>query len=127
MRFFLTYALLVGAPLLVLLGVLNAGARLQAPPSVGGEWSLDVAATRSSVPPLTVVQSGRVLELRWGAAKGLGRLRAGERVEGSLAGGWTLVATRGADARLVGTLTRGAERVEFAALRAPKAATGGGH
>lgn len=124
MRFFLTYALLVGAPLLVLLGVLNAGARLHAPPSVGGEWALD--------PPLTVVQSGRVLELRWGATKGLGHLvtegqGGDDRVEGTLAGGWSLAARRTPDGKLVGALTRGAERVEFAALRAQRATTGGGH
>lgn len=62
MRAVLLYALLVGGPVLGLLGILEAGERLVPPRSVGGSWSVElprggarcVAATERMV----VAQSG---------------------------------------------------------------------
>jgi hypothetical protein len=59
------YILLVGVPLVGLLGILEAGRSIAAPMSVGGDWVLDVdpAACPSGVarlrqPVLSIVQSG---------------------------------------------------------------------
>jgi len=73
--FLLFYALLVGLPLLGLVGILAAGRSLGAPVSVGGAWDLQVdlsvaqaqscAAWLGSARPLTlnITQSGRYLTL----------------------------------------------------------------
>jgi hypothetical protein len=117
MRFALVYALMVGVPLAALALVLEVGAGTPAPLALGGTWDLAVGDR----PPLEVVQSGPVLELRWGEVSGRGRL-TGAEVEGRL-GDWTLRARRTADARLAGTLTRGEASpvVSFVATRARKA------
>ena len=41
MRSALLYLVLVGGPLLVLLGILQAGAAIVPPPSIGGTWSIE--------------------------------------------------------------------------------------
>ena len=101
MRFALVFAAMVGVPLAVLALVMTVGGGLRAPHSVGGTWELAV----EDRPPLEVVQSGPVLELRWGDVSGRGHL-VGADLDGRL-GGWTLRARRTDDARLVGTLTQG--------------------
>lgn len=125
MRFALVYALMVGVPLLVLGLVLKVGGGIEAPLAVGGTWDLEVErnwdAPEVRQPALEVVQSGPVLELRWGDVSGLGHLD-GAAVDGRL-GEWTLRARRTEDARLVGTLARAdaAPVISFVATRAKKA------
>lgn len=124
MRFAFVYALMVGLPLLVLGLVLKLGAGLRPPVSVGGTWELAL----DDRPPVVVVQSGPLLELRWGEATGRGHLD-GHEVDGRL-GEWTLRARRTEDARLVGTLTRGdtSPVLSFVATRARRArGPGEGH
>lgn len=120
MRFAWLYALMVGGPLLALALVLRVGERLDAPASVGGTWSLDTE------PPLEVVQSGPLLELRRGDDRGRGRLE-GDAVEGRL-GAWTLRARREGPDRLTGSFSAGtAPLTTFVAVRRqrPRGAPGG--
>jgi hypothetical protein len=64
MRSLLLYLLLVGIPAAGVAGILRAGAGLEAPASVGGQWTLDVAPSaadpRCEPAPgtLTISQSG---------------------------------------------------------------------
>lgn len=84
-NFLIAYVLLVGLPLLGLIGVLKAGRRLTAPISVDGTWKLDttagyllsgpcgkpLASLQSST--MTISQSGTSLVLALGeASKALG-------------------------------------------------------
>jgi hypothetical protein len=75
MRSMLLYLVLVGAPLLGLLGILQAGERIVPPRSVGGVWELDAESARRLAAPclslafkkepaeLVVSQSGTHLRL----------------------------------------------------------------
>jgi hypothetical protein len=75
MKSVLLYLVLVGTPLLGLLGIIEAGERLTPPQSVGGDWQLADESARALAgwcaagpvarPPttLTVSQSGTYLEL----------------------------------------------------------------
>lgn len=105
MRFVLIYALTVGAPLVALLLVLRAGERLDAPASFGGVWRLEGAGVPAEAARLELVQSGRVVELRLGHARGRGHLRDDEGLVGA-AGAWVVRARRVADGRLEGDLAR---------------------
>jgi hypothetical protein len=79
------YPLLVGVPALGVAGVLRAGARLQAPPAIGGAWSVEAAArpadtacaSRYAPAELRVSQSGVHLTLTWGKATLRGRIADG--------------------------------------------------
>ncbi len=55
----LTYVVLVGLPLLGLLGVLRAGRKLTAPVAVGGAWNLEADFTPLSGTPCGALLSGR--------------------------------------------------------------------
>ena len=60
------YLLLVGAPLLGLLGILRAGERIVPPHHVGGEWRLDpafAAALRAACPDLAFPAAGPALDV----------------------------------------------------------------
>jgi hypothetical protein len=47
----------VGLPLLGLLGILDAGRAIQAPPSIGGEWTLEVdPAAHCASPPGSILR-----------------------------------------------------------------------
>jgi hypothetical protein len=71
------YPVLVGVPALGVLAVLRVGARLEAPPSVGGAWSVEAAAravdpacaARLAPAALRVTQSGTHLSLAWGGPR----------------------------------------------------------
>lgn len=74
MRILPLYLLLVGTPLLGLIGLLRVGERLEAPPSVAGTWNVDSAFTRAvergcfpsafaEATTLEVTQSGRFIRL----------------------------------------------------------------
>lgn len=118
MRFIITYSILVGAPLVALFLILELGGSIRPPTGIGGSWQLSPGSPQDR-PSLEVVQSGPVLELRWGDARGRGRL-SGRQVEGRV-GAWTLLATASDEAKeLTGTLTRGdpADVVSFVATRA---------
>ena len=55
------YILMVGAPVLGLLGILEAGRTIAAPPSIGGEWTLqfDAGPQCAGIPAsLNISQSG---------------------------------------------------------------------
>jgi hypothetical protein len=62
----ITYLLMVGVPILGLLGILEAGRRITAPPAIGGDWrvAFDPAANCASgiaglgQPALSISQSG---------------------------------------------------------------------
>jgi hypothetical protein len=75
MRSLLLYFGLVGAPLLLLLGILRSGEGLRAPRSIGGEWQLAAPVSGpishclsgiDSARTLVVAQSGRWAELSLG-------------------------------------------------------------
>lgn len=58
------YVLLVGAPLLGLLGILRAGERIVPPHHVGGEWAIDpafAAALRAACPDVAFPAAGPAL------------------------------------------------------------------
>jgi len=61
------YIVLVGIPVVLLIGVLRMGERIPPPPYVGGIWRLEMDAVGedSCAPPgvVEVIQSGTVLEL----------------------------------------------------------------
>jgi hypothetical protein len=60
------YVLLVGAPLLGLLGILRAGERIVPPHHVGGEWELDpafAAALRAACPDVVFPAAGPALDV----------------------------------------------------------------
>ncbi len=64
MKTVLIYLLLVGAPLLGLLGILRAGERIVPPRHVGGEWVLEpafAAALRAACPDLGFPAAGPAL------------------------------------------------------------------
>src|SRR5690606_1110238 len=70
MRPALLYLVLVGLPLLGVLGILRAGSGLAAPPSFGGAWALAPASYPDGCTPpaeLRVAQSGRRAEVALGA------------------------------------------------------------
>jgi len=64
-RFVLIYLGLVGAPILMLMAVLNYGHRLTAPPSVEGTWTLitepNLNAPASCTPLASIAQSSTVV------------------------------------------------------------------
>lgn len=51
MRSVLLYIVLVGLPVLGVLGILRVGSRLAAPPHLGGVWSAGLGPTAQLVPP----------------------------------------------------------------------------
>ena len=62
----MAYALLVGLPVLGLLGILEAGRSIAAPPAIGGEWTVEFTAAPQCAtssanlrqPALSISQSG---------------------------------------------------------------------
>jgi hypothetical protein len=50
MKTVLQYAVLVGASIIVILGILHVGRNLKAPASVGGRWTLQVTKSQDSDP-----------------------------------------------------------------------------
>jgi hypothetical protein len=70
-KLLISYVLMTVIPLLGVLGLLQAGSRLQAPPAIGGEWALEItnapaceaALTWQQPPAFSVSQSGRILHL----------------------------------------------------------------
>lgn len=71
----LGYVLLVGIPLLILIGVLQAGAGLTAPPAVSGKWVLEPAAAACGEilgrgrATLNITQSGPALVMTFEDAR----------------------------------------------------------
>ncbi len=66
MKTILIYVLLVGAPLLGLLGILRAGERIVPPRHVGGGWAVEptfAAALRAACPDLVFPAAGPVLDV----------------------------------------------------------------
>lgn len=66
MKTILIYVLLVGAPLLGLLGILRAGERIVPPRHVGGEWAAGpalAAALRAACPDLVFPAAGPTLDV----------------------------------------------------------------
>jgi hypothetical protein len=66
MKTAMIYVLLVGAPLLGLLGILRAGERIVPPRHVGGEWVLEpgfAAAVRAACPGLVFPAAGPSLDV----------------------------------------------------------------
>lgn len=66
MKTVLIYVVLVGAPLLGLLGILRAGERIVPPHHLGGEWVLDpafAAAARAACPELVFPAAGPALDV----------------------------------------------------------------
>lgn len=90
-KLLISYVLMTVIPLLGVLGLLQAGSRLQAPPAIGGEWALEIttspacegALTWLQPPTLSVSQSGRILHITLNDASHTmltGRLDEGYRV-----------------------------------------------
>lgn len=116
MKTVLIYVLLVGAPLLGLLGILRAGERIGPPRHVGGEWALEpafAAALRAACadlvfpaagPRLDVSQSGTraVLTLNDTAATALDARLDGESLAAATKEGSAACGGRGL--RLAATL-----------------------
>lgn len=77
MRFISLYLVLVGTPLLGLLGILRVGETLEVPVSVGGTWAVEQATVQriqrscaslelpTENPTMTVSQSGRYVRVRF--------------------------------------------------------------
>ena len=66
MKTLLIYLLLVGAPLLGLLGILRAGERIVPPRHVGGAWAVEpafAAALRAACPDLVFPAAGPTLDV----------------------------------------------------------------
>lgn len=75
MKTVLLYLLLVGVPVLLVLGILELGRDLTAPIAVGGVWNIEKSATDPNEPPcgavplgsdspaLTIAQSGSHLQI----------------------------------------------------------------
>jgi hypothetical protein len=66
MKTVLIYVLLVGAPLLGLLGILRAGERIVPPRHVGGEWAVEpalAAALLAACPDLVFPAAGPTLDV----------------------------------------------------------------
>jgi hypothetical protein len=85
MRSTLVYVILVGIPVIALIGVLRIGERIPAPQYVGGKWRLEVEPSQTDAcsPPVEVevIQSGIVLELQ---VEGTTKLRADARLDGGV-------------------------------------------
>jgi hypothetical protein len=68
MKSLLIYLVLVGGPLAGLFGILRAGSRLQAPPSVGGAWRMEAppfaAGPDDAYTVAEISQSGVHVEVR---------------------------------------------------------------
>lgn len=80
MKTLLQYGFMVIAPLLVMMGLLNLGAGLKAPVSVGGAWDLVIASPPENIscknlfsfpdqPRLTITQSGPELQIKFNDLK----------------------------------------------------------
>lgn len=116
------YIVLVGAPVLGLLGILEAGRTVSAPVSVGGEWKVqsDSAVNCPAVPrTLVISQSGADLLIT---------LNGGRTIEGAVSGstlsGKSMQAAIGGTATartLEGTMgVSGCEPITFRATRQPR-------
>lgn len=102
MRPALLYLVLVGLPLLGVLGILRAGSGLAAPPSFGGAWALAPASYPDGCTPpaeLRVAQSGRRAEVALGAETEAAevdgrrlRTRGAVAVRGGACRGWLVEA-----------------------------------
>ena len=96
-NFVIAYILLVGLPLLGLVGVLRSGRSLTAPFSVDGAWKLDAGAAHASAAPcadfllsvsnssVSISQSGTSLVIGLGGKTTTGTL-AGETIKAQFAG-----------------------------------------
>jgi hypothetical protein len=96
-NFVIAYILLVGLPLLALVGVLRSGRSLNAPFSVDGAWKIDARATHPSTTPcgdflssisnspVSISQSGTSLVIGLGGKTTTGTL-AGKAIKAQFAG-----------------------------------------
>jgi hypothetical protein len=79
MKSLLIYLLLVGGPLAGLFGILHAGSRLEAPPSIGGAWRMEAppfaAGPEEGETTIEISQSGEHVELRIDGALFDGKVR----------------------------------------------------
>jgi hypothetical protein len=77
----LTYLAMVGIPVAGLLGILDYGAELTAPPAITGGWQVEGSLTScllAQPSELAFQQSGRFLQVSLGAASGDARLDGDE-------------------------------------------------
>jgi hypothetical protein len=107
MKVFLQYILMVGIPVIGVLGLLQVGGNLKAPVSVGGVWALNVAPQPAAgevcegvlvwaePPALTISQSGPNLVLTFNDTDKT-------RLEGKVAGAALSGATRRTSGQLPG-------------------------
>jgi hypothetical protein len=72
MKSLLLYLAIVGIPLAGLFGILHAGNRLEAPPSIGGSWRLDAPSPPGEI---VISQSGVHLVVEMDGARMLGEVR----------------------------------------------------
>ncbi|HEX6746594.1 MAG TPA: hypothetical protein VF092_04805 [Longimicrobium sp.] len=80
MKPLLAYAALVGLPLAGLAAVLRAGSGLQAPPSISGEWRIELPTASAEPPRFTISQSGTHVQLEMFGREYRGALRGGALV-----------------------------------------------
>jgi hypothetical protein len=112
----IAYILLVGLPLLALVGVLRSGRSLNAPFSVDGAWKIDAGATHPSVAPcenflssvsnspVSISQSGTSLVIGLGGKTTTGMI-AGKTIKAQFAGANNPKATDCSDHSLTLTAT----------------------
>jgi hypothetical protein len=72
MKSFLLYLTIVGIPLAGLFGILHAGNRLEAPPSIGGSWRLDAPSPPGAI---DISQSGVHLSVEMDGVRMRGEIR----------------------------------------------------
>ena len=97
-NFVIAYILLVGLPILILLGILRLGRTLAAPVSVNGNWKVEAATTPadahcqspasfSSNASFVISQSGRLLRVALSGSKSTGVVASGTVASGMIAAG----------------------------------------
>lgn len=110
MKTALLYLALVGAPIALLLGVLQVGGLAEAPPAIGGTWRLERASCAVPEGALRIEQSGEFVQVsaarRPDAVARLrgGVLRTGASAPAACDGPLTVEARVGKDERIAGTL-----------------------
>jgi hypothetical protein len=132
MKSLLLYLAMVGLPLAGLFGILRAGSRLDAPPSVGGSWRIDAPASASSR-TIDISQSGEHVVVEVDGARLRGEVRGDTLVAAAPAGcELRLRIDRAAEPdRLVGTMgareNGGCAQAAISAARLPASKRGGRH
>ncbi|HEU4452571.1 MAG TPA: hypothetical protein VFR81_05895 [Longimicrobium sp.] len=131
MKSLLLYLAMVGLPLAGLFGILHAGSRIDAPPSVGGSWRIDAPAS-ASTRTIDVSQSGEHVVVEVDGARLRGEVR-GDSLFAAAPGrcGLRVRIDRAAEPdRLVGTMGgsgRGCGSTAISAARLPATKRGGRH